>query len=385
MSNASITRATESSFEFAFQARQPASGRPTALLLLLHGVGGNETNLSALAAGVAPDTLVVLPRGPLTLGPGQYAWFNVAFTSNGPKIRADEAEASRLMLIRFVDALQAAHGIAPERTIIAGFSQGGILSASVALSAPERVRGFAVLSGRILPELEAVLAPSERLARLQGLIAHGRDDGTLPVSWAERADAWLGRLGVAHQLRLYAGGHAVSPQMADDLLAWQRSLLTPRPPAQLIIGGEDTALVGGAAGDAPLSIAPGTDRLIRDHLTPRLPLDAAIENAIMAIEDELARVPNGVLGSDIAGDGPELRAIARAAGIGDDATAISRDAVEQVFSRQAAVALGRPAAAEGLPDDPRFVAALLVVRELMHHLDIPIVRLGAGGNAYRQQ
>ena len=45
----------------------------------------------------------------------------------------------------------------------------------------------------------------------------------------------------------------------------------------------------------------------------------------------------------------------------------------------AAVAMGRPAAAEGLPDDPRFVATLLVVREIMHHLDIPFIRLGDGG------
>ena len=379
MSNPSSAATADSTYGLAFQARPPASGRPSALLLLLHGVGGNESNLSALAAGVAPDTLVVLPRGPLALGPGQYAWFNVAFTPNGPKIQADEAEASRVKLIRFVEAVQAAHGIAPARTVIAGFSQGGILIASVALSAPERVSGFAVLSGRILPELEPMLAPPDRLARLQALIAHGRDDGTLPVDWAQRADAWLDRLGVAHQLRLYAGGHAVSPQMADDFLAWQRSLLAPRPPAQLITDGEDNILVGGAAGDAPLSIAPGSDRLIRGHRTARLPLDVAIENAIMAIEDELARVPKHVHGSDIAGDGPWLRAIARAAGIGDDGTTIGRDAVEQIFSRQAAVAMGRPAAAEGLPDDPRFVATLLVVREIMHHLDIPFIRLGDGG------
>ncbi|MCB1915868.1 MAG: hypothetical protein KDG52_09150 [Rhodocyclaceae bacterium] len=381
MSKPSSTAVADSSYELAFQARPPAFDPPSALLLLLHGVGGNESNLAALAAGVGPDTLVILPRGPLALGPGQYAWFNVAFTPNGPEIRADEAEASRRMLIRFVEALQAAHGIAPDRTAIAGFSQGGILSASVALSAPERVRGFAVLSGRILPELEPMLAPRERLAGLQALIAHGREDSTLPVAWAQRADGWLDRLGVARQLRLYAGGHSVSPPMADDFLAWHRSLLSPRPPAQLIVDGEDAVLVGGAAGDAPLSIAPGTDRLIRDHLAPHLPLGAAIENAIMAIEDELARVPKHVGGSEIAGDGPWLRAIARTAGIGEDGAGISRDAVEQVFSRQAAVAMGRPAAAEGLPEDSHFVAALLVVRELMHHLDIPFVRMSGGNGA----
>lgn len=216
-------------FALAFRVREPAPAAPSALLVLLHGVGGSETDLAGLAAGIAPDTLVVLPRGRLELGTGGHAWFRVAFTAAGPQIAASEAEDSRLALIRFIEQLQAAYGTTPERTVIAGFSQGGILSASVALTAPERVRGFAVLAGRILPEVEPALASPDRLHRVQGLIAHGRDDGKLPVYWAERAHAWLERLGVPHALLLYPGGHGIDPAMARDFLDWLRALL----PAQV--------------------------------------------------------------------------------------------------------------------------------------------------------
>ena len=220
---------TDPAFALAYRVREPAPMKPSTLLVLLHGVGGNETNLAELAAGVAPGTLVVLPRGPLELGAGQYAWFRVAFTAGGPQIVASEAEDSRMALVRFVEQLQAAHGIAPERTTIAGFSQGGILSASVGLTAPERVRGFAVLAGRILPELEPLLAPRQRLARMHALVAHGRDDDKLPVAWAERADAWLQRLGVPHALRLYPGGHGIGEAMARDFLDWTDALVaSPR-------------------------------------------------------------------------------------------------------------------------------------------------------------
>ena len=107
----------------AFRTLQPEPVSPTRLLVLLHGVGGDERNLAALGAAVGDDTLVVLPRGPLEIGPGQYAWFRVTFAADGPRIVATEADASRRTLIDFVAGAQRLHGIAPARTVIAGFSQ----------------------------------------------------------------------------------------------------------------------------------------------------------------------------------------------------------------------------------------------------------------------
>jgi len=207
-------------FALAFRIRQPQPARPKALLLLLHGVGGAESNLVDLAGAAGPDTLVVLPRGPLSLGLGQFAWFRVAFTANGPRIEAQEAESSRLALIRFVGQLQAAYGVAPRHTVIAGFSQGGIMSASVALSTPECVAGFAVLSGRILPELEPQLAAPSRLTGLRAFIGHGEFDSKLPVMWAQRSDALLSQLGVAYSSRRYPIDHGISEEMQADFLQW---------------------------------------------------------------------------------------------------------------------------------------------------------------------
>lgn len=207
-------------FALAFRTLQPAPPKPVSLLVLLHGVGGNEGNLAALGAETSGDTLVVLPRGPIALGPQAFGWFRVAFTGQGPQIVASEAEASRRALIDFVGQLQQAHGVDAAHTVVAGFSQGGILSASVGLSAPERVAGFAVLAGRILPELEAQLADAPRLSMLRGYIAHGTHDDKLPVSWAQRAGDWLDRLGVAHETKLYPTGHELGAAMRADFLAW---------------------------------------------------------------------------------------------------------------------------------------------------------------------
>lgn len=204
----------------AFRTLEPAPDAPRRLLVLLHGVGGQESQLASLGARVDADTLVVLPRAPRSVGADMYGWFRVSFTSAGPQIVPEEAEESRLKLIEFIGQLQQRHGIAPSRTVVAGFSQGGILSASVALSAPQAVAGFGLLCGRILPELEPALAPPGALATLEGLIIHGRRDEKLPVAWAERADAWLQRLGVPHRLQLHDAGHEFNAAMQQDFVDW---------------------------------------------------------------------------------------------------------------------------------------------------------------------
>jgi len=216
---------TSPDFSLAFRLLQPVPAQPQACLVLLHGVGGSETNLADLASDLPPNTLVVLARGPLTLGPEQFAWFRVAFGAQGPRIDAAEAESSRLTLIRFVEQLQTAYGVSPQRTVVAGFSQGGIMSASLALSTPERVAGFGVLSGRILPELEPHLAAPARLHQLQAFVAHGTADSKLPVAWAERADELLTMLGVAHETRLYPMDHGISKATHADFLAWLHKVL----------------------------------------------------------------------------------------------------------------------------------------------------------------
>jgi len=119
---------------------------------------------------------------------------SVAFTASGPSIVAAEAEQSRQAVIRFLAQLQSAYDIPPQNTVIAGFSQGGILSASVALSDPE---------------LEPHIASKERLSTLRGFIAHGEYDS---------------KLGVAHVIRLYPMEHEISAATKTDFLQWIREL-----------------------------------------------------------------------------------------------------------------------------------------------------------------
>ena len=139
--------------------RQPIieAGTPP-LLLLLHGVGSNEHDLFELAPFLDKRFLIISVRAPNTLGPGSYAWFEVNFTPQGPAINPEQAEASRETLITFIKEAITAYGANPKQVYLMGFSQGAIMSASVALTRPELVAGAVLMSGRILPEIQ----PSDR-------------------------------------------------------------------------------------------------------------------------------------------------------------------------------------------------------------------------------
>lgn len=205
---------------------RPATGNaPRGLIVLLHGVGSNEASLAPLADFFPPDVAVALVRSPLTLGPGQYAYFQVDFTPNGPIIDSQAAEASRLALLQFLPALQAKLGVTPQRTVVAGFSQGGIMSAGVALTAPETVAGFGILSGRILPEIAPLIAPRERLAHLAAWLSHGDQDAVLPPSWADRSRALLAELQIPTSEHRYVGGHEITPAVARQFADWALATL----------------------------------------------------------------------------------------------------------------------------------------------------------------
>jgi phospholipase/carboxylesterase len=209
---------------FSDPAREPESGiffrkacsssAPKGRLLLLHGVGSNEANLASMAASLPADLEILLLRGPLQVGPQGFAWYQVNFTSNGPSFNQEQAESSRQLLLRFIKALP------PLPTVIAGFSQGGIMSSSVGVTEPELVKGFALLSGRMLREIDPRIAAADRLKSVSAFIAHGLQDNVLPVDWAKEADAWLERIGVAHETHFYTMAHEIIAEELADFSAW---------------------------------------------------------------------------------------------------------------------------------------------------------------------
>ncbi|MCM5679700.1 phospholipase [Schlegelella sp. S2-27] len=197
------------------------------LLVLLHGVGGDESSLAPLIERLPADLHVALPRGPLAGPQGGHAWYTVQVSEDGARANTLEAEAARVQVLHFIDALRQAHPFDPRQVYVAGFSQGAVISASVGLTRPDKVAAIGVLCGRILSQVKWQLAPDHQLCHLQAFLAHGGADGVIPSDYAVDAMHTMAEHRVQLLYRDYPGGHEISAPMADDFAQWvaQRAVL----------------------------------------------------------------------------------------------------------------------------------------------------------------
>jgi len=117
------------------------------------------------------------------------------------------------------------------------------------------------------------------------------------------------------------------------------------------------------------ALAIGWSTLARDYFQHDQPSPLELENAIAAIEDEIARARSSIAADRVVSTQQEtVRDIALAAGIAPgDEMVLTIDAVERTFER-----LTRP---PGLSADHRFAATLVILRELMHHLQIASIAI----------
>jgi phospholipase/carboxylesterase len=120
-------------------------------------------------------------------------------------------------------------GVAPERIVLAGFSQGGAMVLHTGLRYPQALGGILVLSA-YLPLADALEAErSATNATVPILQAHGRQDPVVPLAWAELTRDRLRALGYAIDWKTYPMPHAVCPDEVADIRAWLDTVLGGEP------------------------------------------------------------------------------------------------------------------------------------------------------------
>lgn len=206
---------------------------PTAAIIWMHGLGADahdfEPVLPFLDLGPGCPVRYVFPNAPVrpvTLNGGMQmrAWYDLLSMDRN----AAEDEAGIRDSATGIDALIAreiARGIAPERIVMAGFSQGGAMALFTALRYPERLAGVLALS-TYLPLAAAVSEERTDVnAALPIFMAHGDVDAVVPVNFARNSRKRLTGLGHEVEWHEYPMPHSVSPPELEDIKEFLGRLL----------------------------------------------------------------------------------------------------------------------------------------------------------------
>ena len=191
------------------------------VLILLHGYGSNEQDLFSFASEMPENYFVISVRAPYDMQYGSYAWYAINFDADENKFSdVNQAKISRDLVSEFIDDLIAKYPIDENNITLVGFSQGSILSYSIALSYPEKVQRVAAMSGYLNPEMMTEDFLKNNLSNLKFFISHGTDDQVVPVDWGRKAKPFLDNLGANAVYHEYRMGHGISPQNFHDFKEW---------------------------------------------------------------------------------------------------------------------------------------------------------------------
>jgi len=187
---------------------QPAAGLP--LVLVLHGRGADSNDLADLAPYLADGASYrfVFPDAPHPFEPMPgyrigYSWFH------GWPAEPESFRQSRRLLMEFIGQLFERYEATAAKTVMSGFSQGGMMSLDLGFRLEEPPAGIVVMSGAIN---EHDLPPLRDRPNLPVLLVHGTEDEMIPVLAAHRTRRILEEHGIHPEYHEFPIGHWVSEE-----------------------------------------------------------------------------------------------------------------------------------------------------------------------------
>ena len=216
------------------EAVEIETGRnPTGTVLWLHGLGADGHDFAPIVPQLVESherpLRFVFPHAPvrpvtINGGMAMRAWYDILgfdrrIAQDEVGIRASDAE------VRALIQRENQRGIASNRIVLGGFSQGGAISLFSGPRYPEKLAGIMGLSCYML--LEDSL-PTERTRvnyTTPFFLAHGTQDPVVDVRRGTEARQLLEAAGYPVEWHPYSMPHSVCPQEVVDIAGWLRKVL----------------------------------------------------------------------------------------------------------------------------------------------------------------
>jgi len=187
-------------------------GRSARTLLLLHGTGGNETNLIPLGRELAPDANLLSPRGKV-LENGMPRFFRRLAEGI-----FDEEDLIRRTheLADFIEKASAKYGLDRQNLFAVGYSNGANIAGSLLLLRPQTLAGAILLR----PMVPIVPEPLPDLNGVPVLVASGRYDPIVPADEAHQLVHLLRKAGAEVSEAFEKAGHGLTEATAEIVRLW---------------------------------------------------------------------------------------------------------------------------------------------------------------------
>ena len=205
---------------------------PDACVIWLHGLGADASDfvpvVPELRLPASFRVRFIFPNAPvipITINQGfrMRGWYDITSMEIGDREEdADGIAASSDRIVTLIEK-QIAGGIASERIVIAGFSQGGAIALHAALQSPSALAGVMALS-TYLPRCAGLDEHTGRV--LNVFMAHGTEDEIVKYQYGKMSKDALISHEHAVKWHIYDMGHSVCNDEISDISSWLQQTLS---------------------------------------------------------------------------------------------------------------------------------------------------------------
>lgn len=206
---------------------------PTHSIIWMHGLGADGNDFVPIIEELdLPKTIAIrfifphAPKQPVTVNGGfiMRAWYDIRSADLDHAEDEVGLKRSEQLIMQLIEK-EKSRGVASENIVLAGFSQGGVMSLFVGLRYAEKLGGVMVLSG-YLPLAHQFESGTHLVNHTTPIfIGHGREDMIVPMQLANKAKQQLIVQGYLVEWHEYNMAHSVCNDELTDISKWLRRVL----------------------------------------------------------------------------------------------------------------------------------------------------------------
>ncbi len=210
------------------------SSAPKTCVIWLHGLGDSGHGFAPIVPELKlPESMAVkfifphAPEIPVTINNGMRmrAWYDIKSMAFDRRADLAGVKASAIKIEQLINA-QIEQGIPANKIVLAGFSQGGVVSLHLAPRFNQKLAGILALSTYMCEPALLADEAVEANRNTPVMMAHGELDDVVPVAMGSAAYKTLTDNNFNATWQTYPMQHNVCMQELTDISAWLQKVLS---------------------------------------------------------------------------------------------------------------------------------------------------------------